>query len=339
MSWLSISLSATHGSSNRFLGIAQDIFDSKKKCGTTALGCAPATPNFCEGPKLSYSRLLNLSSLNRTCVLTSHVFELKLVRASLQFCSKGRCKRLRTSEGSYATLFAKSASTQTESQNRRCTVGHIIHRLLQSKIMESKLLLIPWMIAVLYSSIPLFWFVIHPFARRWQRMSRSPYRALLPVWFAMIAGLGWITWPWHSQQLYSTSWTWITALPFLLAGVRVYRRIFSEFGAHKVSGEAELRPREHRQELVTTGLHRSARHPIYLAHLCNLAGWALGSGLLMVYVLLAVNAFITFPVMVYIEERELEERFGESFREYKSRVPLVPWPRFKGKVHEQTATR
>jgi protein-S-isoprenylcysteine O-methyltransferase Ste14 len=43
--------------------------------------------------------------------------------------------------------------------------------------------------------------------------------------------------------------------------------------------------------------------------------------------------------MVYMEERELEERFGESFREYKSRVPLVPWPPLKGNANEQTATR
>ena len=205
--------------------------------------------------------------------------------------------------------------------------------------MEAKLLLTPWIIAVIYSSIPLFWFVIHPFAGRWQRMNRSPYRALLPVWFLMIVALGWLTWPWHSQQLYSTPWTWIPALPFLVAGVRVYRRMFAEFGAHKVSGEAELRPSEHRQELVTTGLHGRSRHPIYLAHLCNLAGWALGSGLLTVYVLLVVNAFITFPVMVYMEERELEGRFGQSFREYKARVPLVPLPRLKGNAHEQTATR
>ena len=205
--------------------------------------------------------------------------------------------------------------------------------------MEAKLLLIPWMAAVIYSSIPLFWFVIHPFAARWRRMRKSPYRALLPLWALMIAGLGCITWPWHSQRLYSTSWMWIPALPLLFAGLRVYRRIAPDFGAHKLSGEAELRPVEHTQELVTTGLHTRMRHPIYFAHLVNLARWSLGSGLLIDYVLLAVNAFITFPVMIYMEERELEGRFGESFREYRSRVPLMPWPRLKGNTHEQTATR
>lgn len=192
------------------------------------------------------------------------------------------------------------------------------------------MLLIPWMAAVIYSSVPLFWFAIHPFPERWRRMNRSPYRALLPLWMLMILGLGWCTWPWHSQQIYSKSWTWIPALLLLFFGFRVYLRISSEFGAHKLSGEAELRPAEHRQELVTTGLHTRFRHPIYFAHLCNMAGWAVGSGLMIVYVLLALNILVTFPLMIYMEERELEMRFGEAFKEYKDRVPLIPWFRFPG---------
>ena len=220
--------------------------------------------------------------------------------------------------------------------------------------MEAKLLLIPWMAAVIYSSIPLFWFAIHPFAERWRKMNRSPYRALLPLWMLIIAGIGWCTWPWHSQRIYSTFWTWIPALVFFFLGFRVYRRISSEFGTHKFSGEAELRPGEHPQQLVTTGLHTRLRHPIYFAHLCNLAGWAVGSGLMMDYVLLALNMLVTFPVMIYMEERELESRFGDAFRVYKDRVPLVPRfthlrARFSGsnvngrevprKLHDQTHRR
>jgi protein-S-isoprenylcysteine O-methyltransferase Ste14 len=192
--------------------------------------------------------------------------------------------------------------------------------------MEAKLLFIPWMIAVVYSSIPLFWFAIHPFAGRWRRMRRSPYRALLPLWVLMILALGWITSPWRSQQVYSTPWMWFAALPFFALGFGVYRRTFSEFDSHKLSGEAELRPEEHEQQLVITGLHSTMRHPIYFAHLCNLAGWALGSGLAVVYVLLAMNACLMFPIMIFIEEHELEARFGVRYREYKARVPLVPWP-------------
>ncbi len=68
------------------------------------------------------------------------------------------------------------------------------------------------------------------------------------------------------------------------------------------------------------------RHPIYVAHLANLAGWAIGSGLTVSFALLAVSALSTFPLMIWMEERELEKRFGQSFREYKARVPLVSLP-------------
>jgi len=112
----------------------------------------------------------------------------------------------------------------------------------------------------------------------------------------------------------------------MLFGLKTYTSIRSGFGARKLSGEAELRPHEHAQELVTTGLHARMRHPIYVAHLLNLAGWSMGSGLVVSFALLAVSALGTFPLMVWIEEQELEKRFGQRYREYKARVPLVPLP-------------
>ncbi len=190
--------------------------------------------------------------------------------------------------------------------------------------MEAKLLLIPWMASVLYSSVPLFWFVVHPFAGSWRRMHRSPYRVVLPIWSLLILMLGWITWPWHAERLYSSPWMWTPAAPLLLFGLSIYARIGSSFGAHKLSGEAEVRPHEHPQELVTTGLHSRMRHPIYVAHLANFTGWTIGSGLLVCFVLLGFSLVLTFPLMIWLEERELAERFGASYREYRQRVPLLP---------------
>lgn len=190
--------------------------------------------------------------------------------------------------------------------------------------MAEKLLLIPWAIGILYSSIPLFWFVIHPFSERWRTSARSPYRLLLPFWAATIGVLGSATWPWHAKQIYSNAWMWLPAVFFFLVGLKVYRRV-GQFGIHNFTGESELRPEEHQHALVTTGLHTRMRHPIYFAHLCMFAAWTIGSGLLVNFVLLAVSIGITFPLMIWLEERELERRFGQSFREYKGRVPLLPF--------------
>ncbi|HEX4606192.1 MAG TPA: methyltransferase [Candidatus Angelobacter sp.] len=191
--------------------------------------------------------------------------------------------------------------------------------------MEAKLLHIPWMASVLYGSIPLFWFAIHPFADSWRNMRRSPYLLLLPIWAVIIFVLGWTTWPWRLVRIYSLPWMWAPAAILMFSGLKTYARIRSGFGAHKLSGEAEIRPDEHTQELVTTGLHARMRHPIYVAHLLNFAGWTIGSGLVVSFILFAISVLATFPLMIWMEEQELQKRFGENFREYQARVPLVPF--------------
>jgi len=198
--------------------------------------------------------------------------------------------------------------------------------------MHHKLLLTSWIAGTIYSSIPLFWFAIHPLAGRWRQMQRSPYRILLPLWMALIAALLTITWPWCTAQLYSSPWAWLAATLFFSMGVRTYIRIRSEFGVTNLIGEAELRPQENKSAVVTTGLHSRMRHPIYVAHLCTFTGWALGSGSLIDFVLLAISALITFPLMIRMEEKELVKRFGETYRKYQRNVPLVPF--FSGRGGE-----
>jgi protein-S-isoprenylcysteine O-methyltransferase Ste14 len=154
-------------------------------------------------------------------------------------------------------------------------------------------------------------------------MNKSPYRALLPLAAVIVLGLAWAAWPWHARRLYTKWWTWELALPFFAIGIRTYSRIFSGFG-RKLTGEAEVRPGEHEQKLVVTGLHARMRHPIYFAHLCNLAGCAIGSGLLEPVLFFAISCLLTFPLMIWLEERELERRFGQSYLDYKRAVPLVP---------------
>jgi len=192
--------------------------------------------------------------------------------------------------------------------------------------MEAMLLRIPWLLGVGYSSIPLFWFAIHPFAQTWRRRDWSPYRALLPLWALVIAAEIWITWPWRTLRLYSSPYMWLAALPVLAIGWQTYRQIFAEFGGRNLSGAAEIMNDGGSGSLVNTGMHARMRHPIYVAHLCNFAGLTIGSGLTVNFALLAISLIVTFPLMIAMEERELERRFGASYREYKRSVPLVSLP-------------
>jgi protein-S-isoprenylcysteine O-methyltransferase Ste14 len=173
-----------------------------------------------------------------------------------------------------------------------------------------------------YGTIPLFWFVVHPFVARWRASGRRAYAFILPVWggFIVIAFLA--MWPFRSARFYTNWFAWAPAAIFFLLGFSIYRAAFRRFDRAKVSGLAELEPDRHRQQLITTGIRSRVRHPIYLAHLCEIAGWCIGTGLIALYAL-AAFAVITGAVMIRMEDRELEARFGEAYRSYRRRVPAV----------------
>ena len=53
-----------------------------------------------------------------------------------------------------------------------------------------------------------------------------------------------------------------------------------------------------------------------------LLAWTVGSGLLVNYCLL-VSTVITGTVMIILEERELEKRFGQQFLEYRKNTHAI----------------
>ena len=77
--------------------------------------------------------------------------------------------------------------------------------------------------------------------------------------------------------------------------------------------------------LVTSGVYRHIRHPMYTAHLL----WAIAQGLLLAN-WIAGLAFLVLSVPLYLvripkEERMMLEHFGEQYRSYMSRTGrLIP---------------
>lgn len=185
-------------------------------------------------------------------------------------------------------------------------------------------LTIIWLLCCGYATIPCFWFAAHPFAGFWRKQRRSPYYALLPIWAAIIAATAAITWRWHNQRLYTTPWAWLAALPLLATGFRLYSLAHQGFTSSQLAGRPELERAPREQRLVTSGIRSRLRHPIYLGHLLEMIGWAVGSGLTVVWWLI-VFAVITGVFMIRMEERELELRFGIHYQEYRAGVPaFVP---------------
>jgi protein-S-isoprenylcysteine O-methyltransferase Ste14 len=79
---------------------------------------------------------------------------------------------------------------------------------------------------------------------------------------------------------------------------------------------------KHGQELVCTGPYALVRHPIYTGLLVALSGTALYEGHW--GVLLGLGCFaIGFLLKARSEENLLEREFGERYREYRDRTPML----------------
>jgi protein-S-isoprenylcysteine O-methyltransferase Ste14 len=179
-----------------------------------------------------------------------------------------------------------------------------------------------WIACVLYATIPSFWLTIHSRPEYWRARRRSPYRLLLPLWVAMWIALGLITEPWRHVALYATPWDWIAALLVFALGFSIYSQSVKNFTGKQLGGIPELLAGHKEQRLVTSGIRSRVRHPVYLGHLCEMLGWSIGTGLVICYAL-TVFAAATGAVMIRLEDRELEQRFGEDFRAYRQRVPAL----------------
>ncbi len=182
--------------------------------------------------------------------------------------------------------------------------------------------IVGWLACVVYSTIPLFWLMVHPRAHRWRERQRSPFRVLVPAWIVMWIGVGALTGPWRNVVLYSTSLSWIPAALLFAAGILLYSRSGAHFSWSQLGGLPEVSRGNRDQRLITTGIRARVRHPVYLGHLCEMLAWSVGTGLAVCWILTAF-AIVTGAVMIRMEDAELEKRFGAEFVTYRRRVHAV----------------
>src|SRR5205085_7932264 len=143
--------------------------------------------------------------------------------------------------------------------------------------------LLGWLACVVYATIPSFWFMVHPRANYWRSRKRSPYRVLVPAWVAMWIVGTLLTAPWRHVVLYEARWSWIPGIALFAAGFWIYAQSGKVFSAKQLGGIPEVVENSREQRLVTSGIRARVRHPVYLAHLCEMAAWGVGTGLAVCY--------------------------------------------------------
>jgi protein-S-isoprenylcysteine O-methyltransferase Ste14 len=153
---------------------------------------------------------------------------------------------------------------------------------------------------------------------------KQPARAGVPLWIARFAALVvFAVGPWVIS-LFGQRHGWSAGYPALLnliglipvlAGTAVLLWSMELHFAHDVKFQVG------QDYLLRHGPYAFTRQPMYLSELVLLFGWAIFYGSIGVLIgfLIALLAF-NF-VAVPMEERALEARFGEAYRQFKSKVP------------------
>lgn len=113
----------------------------------------------------------------------------------------------------------------------------------------------------------------------------------------------------------------VTGTAFLIAGLWLFHRSHADLG---VNWSITLQIREHHQ-LITHGVYRRVRHPMYgalflysIGQLLALPNWFAGASHLIVFAIL-------FALRVRVEERMMVEEFGDQYVAYAARTKrLIP---------------
>jgi protein-S-isoprenylcysteine O-methyltransferase Ste14 len=103
-----------------------------------------------------------------------------------------------------------------------------------------------------------------------------------------------------------------------------------------VAGRGSLAPWSPPERLVTDGLYRYSRNPMYLAVLLILCGWALAYGSRALWVYAAAMTIAFHLRVVLAEEPWLARTHGEQWAAYRARVPR--WLSLRGRARIDAAT-
>jgi len=137
-----------------------------------------------------------------------------------------------------------------------------------------------------------------------------------PVLFlgAVVAG-------WFLQRSWPLAWPGLDDAPARFIGKGF---VFCGFGlavwalVTMLRASAEFRPHAEATVLVTSGPFRRFRNPMYLGYALILLGLADGSQNIWIAILTPVFALAVTWLAILPEERHLEAKFGDAYRDYKA---------------------
>jgi protein-S-isoprenylcysteine O-methyltransferase Ste14 len=169
------------------------------------------------------------------------------------------------------------------------------------------------MMAGAYMLGVVLWSIVQPERRLWPP-DNATTATKLRVWLVTILiftaafFLGVLDW---NRFDWLASVRWAIGLPLIIIGNLVVWRGVHEIGMAATSGEAT--------RLKTDGLYKWSRNPQYVADIIILIGWCILAASAWTLPVLAVGLAVLL-IAPFAEEPWLEQNYGQSYRDYKSKV-------------------
>ena len=112
------------------------------------------------------------------------------------------------------------------------------------------------------------------------------------------------------------AWIRIIGVVVVVAGLAL---IFSALAAFKRTGQ-DPKPWTSSPELIVQGPYRWTRNPMYVGLTCILVGLGLALNNIWFVLLAAVALLVVHFIAVLPEEKYLNEKFGRSYADYRTKV-------------------
>lgn len=177
-------------------------------------------------------------------------------------------------------------------------------------------------------AIPLFWIPVHFATNFFRKLGLltyvMPFITWLPLAYLIYRNRDFFL---HPQIPLPVGLRLAGTLLFI-PGVLLHIWTARLLGIRGIIGVPEISPEIH-EDLVTGGPFSMVRHPTYLAHTLIFSGVFLITGVVSVGIITLLDFVVVNRVIIPLEEKELLDRFGAVYDNYRRRVPskLLPFMR------------
>jgi protein-S-isoprenylcysteine O-methyltransferase Ste14 len=176
---------------------------------------------------------------------------------------------------------------------------------------------------MMWPGIPMVLIQLHSFPNFWRKLGVWTYLVWLLEWLPIAYVINSFQSVLLQNEIAFHPAVIALGVSCIIAGILLHSWTAKLLGIKSTVGYTELKPEREKSNggLITSGPFSVVRHPSYGAHSLILVGTFLITGITAVGIMAIIDLLIAYFVTMELEERELLERFGDQYREYRMKVP------------------